>query len=180
MEPSDAVTARIRERAAGLERLADRITSCHVVIEPAHKRHHQGNLFQVRLQVRAPGHQEIVINREGPLDHAHEDAYVAIRDAFDALERQLEDAARKRDHRAKRHEVPPHGKVVRLFPEDGYGFLETSDGLDVYFHEHSVVDAKFRDLVIGEEVRVELAPEPGKNGPHASSVRPIGKHHLTG
>jgi cold shock CspA family protein len=126
-----------------------------------------------------PG-QEIVINHEGASNHAHEDVYVAIRDAFDALDRRLEDTVRRRDHRAKVHEVPPHGRVVRIFQYEGYGFVETSDGVEVYFHKNSVVDGGFGNLELGDEVRVELSPEQSEKGPQASTIRPVGKHHLVG
>jgi ribosomal subunit interface protein len=179
VEPSPAIEARVRERAARLERFHDRITSCDVAIEAPHRHHRKGKLYVVRLQIRIPG-GDIAINRAGPQHHAHEDPYVALRDAFDAAERKLEDAERRRDHRAKAHEVPLHGKVVRIFPQDGYGFVETSDGLEVYFHEHSVTDARFADLQTGDEVRLELAPKESEKGPQATTVRPIGKHHLVG
>jgi hypothetical protein len=37
----------------------------------------------------------LVINRDPGQDQAHEDVYVAMRDAFDAAERRLEDYVRK-------------------------------------------------------------------------------------
>lgn len=95
MESSDAVETRIRELAGRLERFYDRITSCHVVIQAPHRSQQKGRLFQVNIQVRVPG-DEIVVTRERPNDHAHEDVYVAVRDAFAAMERQLEDFVRRR------------------------------------------------------------------------------------
>src|SRR6476646_5861165 len=99
MEPSEAVEARVRERAMRFDRFYDRITSCNVVIDAPHRHQHKGNLFEVRILLELPG-REIAINREGRRDPAHEDVYVAIRDAFDAAERKIEDVERKRDHRA--------------------------------------------------------------------------------
>jgi ribosomal subunit interface protein len=95
MDASEAVEARIRERAARLERFYDRITSCHVVVQAPHRQRNKGNLYEVHIQLRVPG-DEIVVNREGPNDHAHEDVYVAVRDAFAAMERRLEDFVRRR------------------------------------------------------------------------------------
>jgi ribosomal subunit interface protein len=100
METSAAVEARIRERTERLERFDDRITSCHVVVQAPHRHHQQGQLYEVRIQVRVPG-DELVINREGSQDHAHEDVYVAIRDAFQAAERRLEERARRRSDRKR-------------------------------------------------------------------------------
>ena len=101
MEPSPAVEARIRERAARLDRLYDRITSCHVVVQAPHQHHHRGKLYEVRIQLRVP-RTELLINREGVRDHAHEDVYVAIRDAFEAAERRLEDHAQQLSSHAAR------------------------------------------------------------------------------
>jgi len=83
MESSDAVTARIRERAGELERFFDRIISCRVVAECRHPRRQQGNLFRVRIDLKVPG-REITVGRDPAAHKAHEDIYVALRDAFDA------------------------------------------------------------------------------------------------
>ena len=95
---SDALEAHIREKVDNLEEFFDRIVACRVVVELPHKHHHQGKQFNVRIDIGVPG-SEIVVNR----DHA-EDVYVALRDAFDAAKRQLEDYARKIRGDAKTHE----------------------------------------------------------------------------
>jgi ribosomal subunit interface protein len=89
IEHSKALEARIRSKAAKLDEFFSHIISCRVVVELPHKHHHQGKQFNVRIDIGVPG-SEIVVNR----DHA-EDVYVALRDAFDAAKRQLEDYARK-------------------------------------------------------------------------------------
>src|SRR5450759_1707021 len=89
MEHSDALETHIRDKADKLNEFFDRIMSCRVVVEMPHKHHQQGKQFNVRIDIGVPG-SEIVVNR----DHA-EDVYVALRDAFDAAKRQLEDYARK-------------------------------------------------------------------------------------
>ena len=94
--------------------------------------------------------------------------------------RQLEDYARKLAGRVKTHEPPLHGKVVRLFPYEGYGFVAASDGREVYFHENSVLRQAFSKLEIGSEVRLVVAEREGAEGPQASTVDPIGKHHIVG
>jgi ribosomal subunit interface protein len=98
---SDALEARIREKAAKLGEFHPRITSCRVTVEELRKHHHQGKHFQVNVDVRVPG-KEVVANRA----HA-EDVYVALRDAFDAAKRQLEEVARLKRGDVKIHEVPP-------------------------------------------------------------------------
>jgi ribosomal subunit interface protein len=92
METSEAVEARIRERATRLERFHDRITSCDVVVQAPHRHQQKGKLYEVHIHLRVPG-EEIVVKREGP--HGHEDVYVAVRDAFAAMERRLEDVSRR-------------------------------------------------------------------------------------
>ena len=176
MDASDAVDARIREKAAKLDRFADRIMSCRVVVEAPNRRGHKGKLYHVRIDMTVPGAGEIVVNREAPENHAHEDVYVAVRDAFNAAARQLEDHARKRRGEVKTHEAPLHGKVARMFPD--YGFIAASDGRDIYFHRNSVVEGTFEELEEGSEVRLVVAETEGEKGPQASTVHPVGKHHV--
>ncbi|MCC7484672.1 MAG: ribosome-associated translation inhibitor RaiA [Burkholderiales bacterium] len=106
---SDAVETRIRERADRLERYYDRIIGCRVVVEELHQHHRKGNHFHVRVDVTVPG-TEIVANREPDANHAYTDVYVAIRDAFDAVGRQLEDYARRQDGCVKTHASPRGGE----------------------------------------------------------------------
>jgi ribosomal subunit interface protein len=95
MEKSDAVEARIREKAEKkFERYAGRITSCRVVVEAPNRHHVHGSCFDVRIDIHVPG-EDLVVTREGK-DPAHTDVYVAIRDAFDAACRQLDDHARRK------------------------------------------------------------------------------------
>ena len=94
IEPSEAVERRVQERADRLAGLSDRITTCHVVVQAPHRHHHKGILYDVRIQLHVPG-GELVVTREGSQDHAHEDVYVVIRDAFDVAERRLEEWTRR-------------------------------------------------------------------------------------
>jgi ribosomal subunit interface protein len=179
LPPSDAFEARIRERASKLERFHGRITSCHVVVEAAHRHRHKGNLYNVRIDLRVPG-GELVVSREPPECDSHQDPYVALRDAFDAAVRQLEDHLRRQRGKVKNHEIPAHGRVLGTSLVDGYGFLETPEGVEVYFHENAVVDGSFAELAPGSQVRFVLAEGEGEQGPQASSVQPVGKHHIVG
>jgi len=174
---SPAIEANIRKKAARLERFSDHIMACRVMVEAPHQRHHQGKLYSVRVDVTVPG-GELVVSRAPSAHHAHEDVYVAIRDAFDAAVRQLEDYVRRHRGQAKIHLPPAHGQVLRLRPEEGFGIIETTDGREVYFHHNSVLDGGFDALEVGAEVR--FAEEAGEKGPQASTVHPIGKHHPVG
>lgn len=100
MESSPAVEDAVREKAAKLEQFYPRIMSCRVVLEQAGRHKTKGKQFVVRVDLKAPG-GEIAVNR----DH-DEDVYVALRDAFDAARRKLEDFAREQRGDVKHHEPP--------------------------------------------------------------------------
>ena len=96
MERSDALDASAREHARKLESFASDIIACHVSIDLEQKHKQQGRLFGVRIDLTLPGH-ELVVNRV-----QNEDAYLALRDAFDNMKRQIEDAVSKRQQRVKK------------------------------------------------------------------------------
>jgi len=177
LERSEAVQAAIRKRAEKLEQFADDIISCRVTIEAPHKHHHQGNLYHVTIDIRTPA-GEVVVSQSPDRHQAYEDAYVAIRDAFKAARRQLQDQQRVRRGEVKVHATSPHGRVSALYPADNYGTIIDSNGREIYFHGNSIINEDFDQLEIGAEVR--FAEEAGDEGPQASSVHVIGKHHIVG
>jgi len=175
LEPSDALEARVRKESEKLDKLYDRIMRCSVVVEAHHKHHHKGNLYHVRIDLTVPG-SELVVSREPDEHHAHEDVYVAVRDAFDEACRQLRAYANSSHRDVKTHEVPPHGMIKELFMDEGFGKIECSDGREIYFHKNSVLNADFDKLEVGTEVR--FVEEAGDKGPQASTVKVVGKHHV--
>lgn len=175
MEAAPAVEAKIREKAAKLDRFYDRIMGCHVVVEAPHRHHRKGRAYRVRIVLTVPG-RDVEVTREGPENPAHADILVAVRDAFDAAKRRLQDHARALRGQVKVHEAPAHGRILRLFPD--HGFIETSDGQEVYFHRNSLVESKFESLEVGEEVRLTVAEDESAKGAQASTVHLVGKHHL--
>lgn len=176
MRPFKAVREYIETRAEKLTRYFDRIMSCHVLIEIVNRHHHQGKLFHVCIDLNVPG-MKLVVSRCAVENHAHEDVYVTIRDAFNALQRKLQAHSRMQKGRKKFHMVPSHGRVTRILPQANHGFIEASDGRNVYFTSNSVVNGSFGKLAPGDEVRfVEAANDTGKLS--ASTVRLIGKHHV--
>lgn len=174
MEHSDAIEAIVREKAGRLDKFAGHIMSCRVVVEPSGKHHLHGNMYQVRLDITLPG-GAIAVTHESSQHTAYKEIAVAVRDTFDSARRQLEDTARRQRGAVKAHETAPHGRVSKLFPEEGYGFIETPDGREIYFHRNSVLHEGFDHLQIGTEVT--FVEEEGKKGPQASTVRPVGRHH---
>ena len=166
------VDAAVREAALrhidGLDSVYDRITGCHVVIAQPHRHKREGRLYSVRVDLLVPG-REIVVNRNHPLDHAHEDVYLAMRDSFDAARRQLEDHVRHLRGVVKPHAPRSVGRVTQVFPLQGYGFLATPDGREIYFHQHAISEHDFRMLEIGSEVH--FSEEEGDEGPQAAHVQ---------
>lgn len=198
MAPSEVVEAHIREAAQKLDEFCDEIMGCRVLVEIPHQHHRKGKLYHVRIDLtvpraefvikraprlvtdrpsrfrKAPDHVEFEESRKLSKYHAHEDIQLSIRDAFDAARRKLQDYARRRRGVVKLHEGSPHARVTKLFPDEGFGFLETADGREIYFHENSVLDAGFSGLKIGAEVH--FVEEPGEKGPQASTVTPVSHH----
>lgn len=158
LELTEAIKTDIREHAEKLDKYYDRITGCRVVVEALPKR----SLYNVNIDLTVPG-AELVVKLD-----PNTDLYVSIRDAFHDARRKLEDFARRQRGDVKRHEGQLHARVSALFHEKGYGFLTTQDGREIYFHEHSVLNRKFKQLEVGTEVR--FAEEMGEKGPQASSV----------
>ena len=176
MDPSDAIEALVREKSAKLDEFSGHIMSCRVVIEPKGKHHLHGKLYEVRIDLTVPG-EEIAVTREPDQHTEHGDIYVAVRDAFDAAGRRLEDYVRRKRRDVKKLESMPHAKVSSLFPEESYGFLKTLDGREIYFHRNSVLHEGFNRLNIGTEVA--FVEEDGTKGPQASTVKIVGIHgHL--
>ena len=108
MSSSEAIDANLRKHIEKLEAFYDRIMGCRIVVDTSH-RHHQGNLYDIRIDLTVPG-KELVVNRTPPADQKHEDIYVAIRDAFDAAERILKDYAQRQRGEIKTHEVSPYSE----------------------------------------------------------------------
>lgn len=172
MEPSDFIAREVDEKAAKLEQFYGRITSCHVFVEAPHRHHRKGNLYTVRIEVRVPGKELAVNNKPGDI-HAHEDIHVAIRDAFNAMQRQLMRWKAQSGGEVRGREGPLQGRVVELNAEAGFGRISANDGSLVYFHRNAVVEADFSALKMGDPVELVVQTQESEAGPQASTVRPI-------
>jgi cold shock CspA family protein len=176
---SDAMEARIREQAGRLERHFDGIVRARVVVETPHKSAAgPKNPVGLCLEVEVPG--KMLVSRAD--QHAHDakaDALRVIGEAFDAMERQLEEYAQVRRGQTKAHAAGTRvvGRISRLYPDQDYGFIERVDGGDLYFHRDVVRDGGFDRLEPGATVEYAVAVSEGPMGPQASSVRPIGPDH---
>lgn len=94
MAPSAAMESLLRERIGALGTIESTAIGCHVTIEPSDRRHRHGTIHRFTIRLAVPG-DELVVSRESGENHAHEDPYVALRDACDALERQLVERHRR-------------------------------------------------------------------------------------
>ncbi len=167
---SDFIEARIREKVDELEKYFDHISSVRVVVDKESKRHNKGNAYRIRLFIHVPG-KEIVVNHNQRADPAREDFRFALREAFDAAFRELKEHKEKIRGEVKAHVEPPRGRVIKLFRDQGYGFIELTDGQEIYFHRNAVVNGDFDKLEIGTRVRVHVAENESPFGPQASTVR---------
>ena len=168
MTSSEPLESYVRTRADKLERFSDRITGCHVMIDRPHRHKRHGQHHRVRIDLVVPG-EEIVVTRDPAERKGQEDLYASIDAAFDDAQRLLEDHVRVQRGDVKARETPSrHGRVVKLYSYEGYGFIETQEGEEVYFHKNSVLDQGFDRLAIGTHVR--FVEEAGERGPQASTV----------
>ena len=175
MDRSEAMVRRVESQVARLEKIADSIISCRIVLETVHKQPHRRPL-SVSIKLSLPG-KDIVVKREQRLQDSKSDPYQTIGAAFDIAERQLEEHLRISRHGVKSHDGPTYARIVKLYPDQDYGFIETPVQLNVYFHSDVVVDESFDRLEVGHEVLYTLAADEGPMGPQASRVQLIRGAH---
>jgi len=174
MDPVEALRAAITRYVADLEERYGRVTSCHVVLKAPGHHHRTHGLYEVNIHLALPSGREVNVGRTPSADERHGDVDFAVHDAFKRARRRLQDQVRRIQSQVKAHEAQPIGTVRRLEPD--FGFLETADGREVYFHRNSVLDGAFTRLKVG--ARVAFAEEVGEKGPQASTVKLLGKHGL--
>jgi len=168
LEPSAAVEEAARAKAAKLDQFRGDLMSCRVTIELPHKHRHQGQPFEVRIDVTMTG-RELCVDRV-----RNEDIYVALRDAFDDMMRRIEDSGHRVRGQEKQHAELLNGEVVRISSEERRGFIRTADGDEYWFGPDNVAGAPWEHLKVGAEVR--FIPEVAAEGRQAKRVS-LGKHH---
>jgi len=190
IKPSLAIENLIRAEADKLSVFYPRVMGCRVAVEVPHRHHKKGAAYHLRIEVIVPG-GDIVVKREPNLSaHArqlgqdqirkttelkvpHKDLFTAINDAFQAVGRRLQDYARRQRGDVKMHYPLDVGEVIKILPREGYGFLTSSDGREIYFHKNSVLKGQFSRLKEGTVV--SFVEEAGEKGPQASTVRIVTK-----
>jgi cold shock CspA family protein len=175
------VRETIEARIQKLESVCKPILSCRVMVEAPASHHRKGDPFHVRIEATLTDGRIVVKHSESMYSGKRDSdttsgrncLMLAVRGAFGAARRKLQEHARLRRADVKTHEPNLTATVSRLFPKEGYGYLETPDGREIYFHENSVLGSPFKKLQTG--ARAQFVEESGMKGPQASTVRVIRK-----
>lgn len=166
--------ALIRKQARKLERVCSHLVSCRIAVEKPQAHQKSGNPFRVRVDVTVPPSHELVTVRNAGEGDLHEQLPTVVRRAFDAMQRQLKKLVEKQRGDVKLHPAQElAGVVIRLFRDQGYGFIKSLDGREIYFHKDSLAAAEFDRLEIG--TGVQWNEEEGDKGPQASFVKIVDK-----
>jgi cold shock CspA family protein len=193
MQPAEEIKEWIRSEVAKLEKFYGPLMRCRVAIEVPHRHHRKGSPYHIRIDLAVP-QGEIVLKRDANLgarvrhlgeqkirkqtetNIPHKDLRKAITDTFKAAGRRLQDYARRQRGDIKRHAALPEGRVSKILRQEGYGFLTSADGREIYFHKNSVLHRAFARLRVGTPVR--FMEEAGEKGPQATTVYIVLKKRL--
>jgi cold shock CspA family protein len=176
LAPRQAIRDNIQLHIAELEKRFGRIIACRVVVKGPGEHHQTGGLYDINIHLAMPNAGDVAVGRTPQNDERFADIDFAIDNTFKRARRQLQDRVRKLQRQVKHHEPAPTGRVARLDPSGDFGFIEASDGREIYFHRNSVLNEAFPRLRLG--TAVAFAEEEGEKGPQASTVRLVGKHLL--
>lgn len=165
---------RIEELVTELEDRYGRITACRVSVRGPAGRHRTGGPYEIGIHLELPDGRRVDAGRAPHLDTRYGDPWFAINDTFKRARRQLQDNVRRMQGATKVHEEAPVGVVRMIKHKEGFGFLDSSDGREIYFHRNAVLNDGFAKLEVGDEVT--FAETMGDNGPQASTVRITGGH----
>jgi cold shock CspA family protein len=173
VDPSPSLEADIRQHVAKLDQRFPRLVGCRVSIEGLHNQHRTGNVYEVHIVLSVPG-KDLAVSREphkAKERYANPDVRTALRDAFKAAERQLQE--HKWEIRSDTQAPSGHallGRVSQLFPDRDYGFIRTpTSATELYFHRDAVTNAEFTLLKLGDHV--QYVEEMDDDGPVAKKVR---------
>lgn len=172
----EAFRVRIEEQIARLEERYDRIRACRIFMRGPGGHHRTGGAFEVTTHLELPNGRQVDIGRTPDVDERYGDPHFAINNAFKRARRILQNNVGRMQGQKKLHETTPTATVQMLRPEEGFGFLETSDGREIYFHRNCILSGGFDRLTAGASV--VFAEEPANEGPQASTVKLAGKHLL--
>lgn len=162
---SAATEAHIHEKAKKLDKYFDNIIDSQIVIDWENKNQHSGNLYTTCITLTVPN-KALVSN-----GNEFENLFSSIDSAFEDITRQLEEYANLLHKGVKNPVSLLSGKIVRLFHQDGFGFIESDDGTEFYFNANDTSHPAFHQLVVG--MPVHFAQGMGTNGPQAHRVKSV-------
>ena len=172
MKPVQSMHDDIMEHVAALETRFGRIISCRVALRAPNPRHRVGGHYEVNIRLALPDGREVNVARTATADERLADLTFAINDAFKRARRQLQDGVRRMQGQVKAHGEPSIGTVAKFDLIDEIGFIETSDGREIYFHPNAVRNGGLSKL---KERRPRYLPRGGRTkrsaGQHRAAAR---------
>ncbi len=177
VDRSEAIEELIGKDVEKLERICDHLISCRIGLKRDQKRHHTANPFRIRIEIRVPPGRNLIVTHDSGLKEAADDLPAALKHAFKSADRLLRELVAKQQGGVKSHpRQETTALVATLFRDEGYGFLKSVDGEEIYFHRHSVLHDDFNRLEVG--TGVTYTAEMGADGLQASTVQVVDKPGL--
>jgi cold shock CspA family protein len=174
MSRSKSLETLIQNDITKLEKVCDNLISCRVGIKLEQKSRRTANPFRVRIEMRMPPGHDLVINHKSGLKEDSEDLPTTVRNAFRTAHRRLKQQVEKQRGARKTHpQQETMALVTKIFSDEGYGFLRSTEGEEIYFHRNSILNYNFEELRPGAGVR--FTAELGDEGLQASSVQVVEK-----
>lgn len=166
---TEALETRIRDRIAKMDKLSDKLSSCHLSVEKLHEHQDSGRRFRVRLVMHHPPGQELVVDRNSSGGDVHQEVHQVVDEVFDSAERKLKKLVDKLHGDVKSHpHQEPTAVIMEIHREAGEGRLRSVEGQELYFNRTTSPD-DFDHLDEGDGVSyIEAHTE---EGPYANSVR---------
>lgn len=182
VESSPALETAIRGRVEELEQRFPRIIGCRVVVEVPHRGSESAKVpISFSVEVDVPGRSTVVAKEQQERHESKDDRLVPMNRAFEAIEKQLEKISASREDGPETSEAAGEsGMIVRLFPEQNYGFVQVDNSQELYFTRNAVAGDAFGELRTGMLVHVTRSSDEGPMGPQANSVRLLDRARSAG
>lgn len=171
---SESLEQMIRKDAAKLEKVCDDLISCRIGVKLNQKSQNTANPYKIRIEMRFPPNKTVVVTHKSGIKEAADDLPSAVKNAFKSAQRRLKKMVEKQQGIVK--SAPQQSvtaMVVKLFTDEGYGFIRSLDGEEIYFHRNSVLNNDFDRLEPG--TGVSFTAVPGEKGLQATTVQIVDK-----